>query len=202
VLRPNALTWIKALQEAEQGLTTCPANPQHFHHQGLSSCPWCQLAKLQGRDPFPSRQEVEAGGGDGSAGAGEAVVTAVLAEEAAAGAAAPAGSPESTAARGLGSPPRSPVAKKEPAGPVPVAEVSHRVEPVPGQVRKKSARAVPVAQPARRSVFWPCVVGVVGMALVIGVLVLAIRVRDARNAKKGEPVPLTPNNINTDRKMP
>jgi DNA-binding helix-hairpin-helix protein with protein kinase domain len=54
--RPNAAAWLQALQQAETLLTTCPANPQHHYHRGLAGCPWCGLALVQGRDPFPSPQ--------------------------------------------------------------------------------------------------------------------------------------------------
>jgi DNA-binding helix-hairpin-helix protein with protein kinase domain len=51
--RPNALAWQRALRAAEQQLTTCPANPQHFYEQALAHCPWCAIALQQGRDSFP-----------------------------------------------------------------------------------------------------------------------------------------------------
>ncbi len=52
-LRPDAAHWQHALEEAEQELTTCASNPHHVHHRGLDRCPWCDLARQQGRDPFP-----------------------------------------------------------------------------------------------------------------------------------------------------
>jgi DNA-binding helix-hairpin-helix protein with protein kinase domain len=52
-LRPGAAHWQHALEEAEQELTTCASNSQHVHHRGLDQCPWCDLARRQGRDPFP-----------------------------------------------------------------------------------------------------------------------------------------------------
>lgn len=58
--RPDAQTWVKALEQAEAQLITCSANPQHRYGSHLSHCPWCDRArKLGGRDPFPrSSQEV------------------------------------------------------------------------------------------------------------------------------------------------
>lgn len=60
--RPGAIEWQRALQEAEQELKICPVNGQHHFHRGLATCPWCALAQQQGRDPFPSLQEVRAKG--------------------------------------------------------------------------------------------------------------------------------------------
>lgn len=51
--RPGAAAWQRALQEAENDLLACAANSQHFFHRGLSGCPWCDMAKRSGRDPFP-----------------------------------------------------------------------------------------------------------------------------------------------------
>ncbi|KPQ38389.1 MAG: putative DNA-binding protein kinase [Phormidium sp. OSCR] len=58
--RPNAQTWVKALEQAEAQLMTCSVNPQHRYGSHLSQCPWCDRSrKLGGRDPFPrSSQEV------------------------------------------------------------------------------------------------------------------------------------------------
>jgi hypothetical protein len=55
-LRPSAARWRQALEEAENDLTTCPQNAQHRHARGLDVCPWCLLARQQGRDPFPARK--------------------------------------------------------------------------------------------------------------------------------------------------
>ena len=58
--RPDAQTWLTALQEAEKQLQTCTINPQHSYGRHLSSCPWCERKLLlAGRDPFPSRAEAE-----------------------------------------------------------------------------------------------------------------------------------------------
>jgi serine/threonine protein kinase len=59
-LRPSAAQWQEALEEAENNLTTCPRNRQHRHARGLDVCPWCVLAKQQGRDPFPAPGEAQA----------------------------------------------------------------------------------------------------------------------------------------------
>src|SRR5262249_10767309 len=58
--RPNAAEWQQALKDAEAQLATCPTNPQHLYHGGLSECPWCRIAQTQHRDVFPSREEIAA----------------------------------------------------------------------------------------------------------------------------------------------
>ncbi|MGB3651261.1 MAG: tetratricopeptide repeat protein [Rivularia sp. (in: cyanobacteria)] len=58
-IRPNAQTWLLALAEAEEALKRCQKNPQHLYSNHLHKCPWCERsAKLGGRDPFPSLQDV------------------------------------------------------------------------------------------------------------------------------------------------
>ncbi|MBY0526051.1 MAG: tetratricopeptide repeat protein [Gemmataceae bacterium] len=52
--RPGAREWQQALHAAEKELITCPDNPQHCYHGRLSTCPWCDLAQIHGRDPFPT----------------------------------------------------------------------------------------------------------------------------------------------------
>jgi hypothetical protein len=59
-LRPSAARWQQALAEAENDLTTCAQNAQHRYARGLDVCPWCLLARQQGRDPFPPVEEVQA----------------------------------------------------------------------------------------------------------------------------------------------
>ncbi len=60
--RPDAHTWIAALEAAERRLVTCKVNSQHLHDRHLSSCPWCERrSKLSNRDPFPSRLAVQKG---------------------------------------------------------------------------------------------------------------------------------------------
>src|SRR5262249_13731880 len=61
--RPTALQWLRTLQEAEKELLVCTANSQHVYAGGQGSCPWCALARLQGRDPFPPAQEIQAASG-------------------------------------------------------------------------------------------------------------------------------------------
>jgi len=52
--RPDARSWVKALEAAEKDLVSCGVNPQHQYGGHLSRCPWCERKKqLQGRDPFP-----------------------------------------------------------------------------------------------------------------------------------------------------
>ena len=58
--RPDTMTWLRALKEAEEDLRVCSKNPQHRYGQHLKSCPWCDRAKkLKGRDPFPSLEAVK-----------------------------------------------------------------------------------------------------------------------------------------------
>ncbi|MEG4917454.1 SUMF1/EgtB/PvdO family nonheme iron enzyme [Microcoleus sp. B7-D4] len=53
--RPDARTWVKALDEAEKALVTCGVNSEHRYGGHLRDCPWCQRTKLnKGRDPFPA----------------------------------------------------------------------------------------------------------------------------------------------------
>ncbi|HYT90085.1 MAG TPA: hypothetical protein VEL76_15365 [Gemmataceae bacterium] len=61
-LRPTAASWHHVLLESEKALVACPANPkQHVFHREQKSCPWCSLAAVQGRDLFPSAEDVQAG---------------------------------------------------------------------------------------------------------------------------------------------
>jgi hypothetical protein len=59
-LRPSAALWQHALEHAEASLTPCAGNPQHIYVRGLDVCPWCAMAREQGRDPFPSMEELQA----------------------------------------------------------------------------------------------------------------------------------------------
>ncbi len=59
-VRPDAQTWVKAIDAAEHALVLCKANPQHRYGDHLSRCPWCDRARiLQGRDPFPSQHNAQ-----------------------------------------------------------------------------------------------------------------------------------------------
>ncbi|GAC1393162.1 MAG: hypothetical protein NVSMB38_19980 [Ktedonobacteraceae bacterium] len=52
--RPTAGEWRQALYDAEQHLTCCRYNNQHWYSQHLSACPWC-VRKQQGlHDSFPN----------------------------------------------------------------------------------------------------------------------------------------------------
>ncbi|MBR8829019.1 MAG: hypothetical protein DSM107014_14155 [Gomphosphaeria aponina SAG 52.96 = DSM 107014] len=52
-LRPDAETWMKAIDEAENSLITCSNNEYHLYGEHLEVCPWCQMAaKLGGHDSF------------------------------------------------------------------------------------------------------------------------------------------------------
>jgi formylglycine-generating enzyme required for sulfatase activity len=53
--RPDARTWVKALDEAKKALVTCGVNSEHRYGGHLRDCPWCERTKLnKGRDPFPA----------------------------------------------------------------------------------------------------------------------------------------------------
>ena len=55
--RPDARTWVEALEEAENNLITCSVNKNHLYGNHLNACPWCERTmKLKGRDPFPEHQ--------------------------------------------------------------------------------------------------------------------------------------------------
>lgn len=57
--RPDAQTWQRALDDAENTLVTCSDNYQHRYSDHLKTCPWCERSKqLMDRDPFPARQSV------------------------------------------------------------------------------------------------------------------------------------------------
>lgn len=57
--RPDALTWHRALSEAENSLVSCKTNSQHRYFDHLKTCPWCERTQiLDGRDPFPSKLSV------------------------------------------------------------------------------------------------------------------------------------------------
>ena len=59
-VRPDALTWQRALLEAEKSLIQCAQNNQHRYFDHLTACPWCERTQLLGgRDPFPSRKSVK-----------------------------------------------------------------------------------------------------------------------------------------------
>ena len=59
-VRPDALTWQRALLEAERALISCSLNSQHRYFNHLKTCPWCERTdQLNGRDPFPSRKSVK-----------------------------------------------------------------------------------------------------------------------------------------------
>ncbi len=60
--RPDARTWLLTLIEAEENLLTCDKYSQHRYGRHLNTCPWCErTSKLGGRDPFPSREDVQQG---------------------------------------------------------------------------------------------------------------------------------------------
>jgi hypothetical protein len=50
--RPSAEAWFYALKEAKGQVIKCPKNPHHVFSNHLKSCPWCEMYKSAGRDPF------------------------------------------------------------------------------------------------------------------------------------------------------
>lgn len=60
--RPDAETWISALQETEIEQVICRVNDQHRYGKHLNACPWCiRRLRFDGRDPFPSKEVVRRG---------------------------------------------------------------------------------------------------------------------------------------------
>jgi tetratricopeptide (TPR) repeat protein/serine/threonine protein kinase len=51
--RPDAQTWMKALDEAEKALVSCGVNSEHRYGGHLRDCPWCDRKKRLGLDAFP-----------------------------------------------------------------------------------------------------------------------------------------------------
>ncbi len=57
--RPDAQTWLYAIQGAAEALMTCSVNAHHRYSGHLATCPWCERReKLGGRDAFPSDDAV------------------------------------------------------------------------------------------------------------------------------------------------
>lgn len=52
--RPAASDWVHDLAKLANGLQTCETNARHRFRSGPSLCPWCERAKVIGRDPFPA----------------------------------------------------------------------------------------------------------------------------------------------------
>ncbi|HEV2474699.1 MAG TPA: hypothetical protein VGS41_18630, partial [Chthonomonadales bacterium] len=60
--RPAVVEWQEAICQAAGNLGSCSKNEQHLFGNHLNECPWCaRSARLQGRDPFPSRGAIAAG---------------------------------------------------------------------------------------------------------------------------------------------
>lgn len=53
--RPDARTWVKALEAAEKDLVSCGVNSEHKYGGHLRDCPWCERKKRLGLDAFPPR---------------------------------------------------------------------------------------------------------------------------------------------------
>jgi len=51
--RPGAEEWFAALKEAKTRLKKCKNSPHHAYSDHLVTCPWCEMEKNTGNDPFP-----------------------------------------------------------------------------------------------------------------------------------------------------
>lgn len=51
--RPSAADWVRALDEVEANLRTCPRQPEHVYGHHLRRCPWCDRFDAGLPDPFP-----------------------------------------------------------------------------------------------------------------------------------------------------
>jgi len=54
-LRPTAATWGILLKAVESDLASCPADKSHAYPRQLSGCPWCKLERTMGRSLFPAQ---------------------------------------------------------------------------------------------------------------------------------------------------
>jgi hypothetical protein len=50
--RPRALEWVPILQQLEQAITDCKADPGHKYWKGAASCVWCRLTEKGGPEYF------------------------------------------------------------------------------------------------------------------------------------------------------
>ena len=58
--RPDARSWVKALEAVDKDLVSCGVNSEHRYGGHLRDCPWCDRKKqLNGRDPFPPRAGIQ-----------------------------------------------------------------------------------------------------------------------------------------------
>jgi DNA-binding helix-hairpin-helix protein with protein kinase domain len=57
--RPAAKTWAGALDRLSVSLQRCALNGQHYHTEGLSSCPWCTMERATGAVLFVERQHLQ-----------------------------------------------------------------------------------------------------------------------------------------------
>jgi hypothetical protein len=51
--RPEPREWLSALASAEAALVGCTASPLHRFGRDVDACPWCEVLRTTGRDPFP-----------------------------------------------------------------------------------------------------------------------------------------------------
>ncbi len=59
-LRPSALEWYAALDEAEADLIICPRNSQHYHARHDGNCRWCELEHKQNNaSPVPLQKALQ-----------------------------------------------------------------------------------------------------------------------------------------------
>jgi DNA-binding helix-hairpin-helix protein with protein kinase domain len=53
--RPPASEWMRALRDAESGLSVCNANASHYYHRSYGRCHWCERElQFPGLHEFPS----------------------------------------------------------------------------------------------------------------------------------------------------
>ncbi len=57
-LRPTAAEWQQTLREAEENLTLCGVNSQHYYSNHLAQCPWCERVSKGLVDSFPAKEQL------------------------------------------------------------------------------------------------------------------------------------------------
>ncbi len=50
--RPGPKEWAAELDQAQAELVTCPSRPGHVYSGHATRCPWCEVARARGVDPF------------------------------------------------------------------------------------------------------------------------------------------------------
>ena len=57
-MRPTAAEWQQTLREAEENLTLCASNSQHYYSNHLTICPWCERVSKGLADSFPAKEQL------------------------------------------------------------------------------------------------------------------------------------------------